>query len=40
MAVTALQKPKTEKAYVFAWEGVDRRGNRSAWAKPLRITVN
>jgi type IV pilus assembly protein PilC len=28
MAVTALQKPKTEKAYVFAWEGVDRRGNR------------
>jgi type IV pilus assembly protein PilC len=30
MAVTAVQKPKpkTEKAYVFAWEGVDRRGNR------------
>jgi type IV pilus assembly protein PilC len=28
MAVTALQKPKTEKAAVFAWEGVDRRGNR------------
>jgi type IV pilus assembly protein PilC len=28
MAVTALQKPKVEKAYVFAWEGVDRRGNR------------
>lgn len=28
MAVTALQKPKTEKAHIFAWEGVDRRGNR------------
>jgi type IV pilus assembly protein PilC len=28
MAVTALQKPKAEKAYVFQWEGVDRRGNR------------
>ncbi|WP_058556123.1 type II secretion system F family protein [Thiohalocapsa sp. ML1] len=28
MAVTALQKPKAEKARVFAWEGVDRRGNR------------
>jgi type IV pilus assembly protein PilC len=28
MAVTAAQKPKAEKAYVFAWEGVDRRGTR------------
>ena len=30
MAVTAAQKakPKVEKAYEFAWEGVDRRGNR------------
>ena len=30
MAVTAAQKakPKAEKAYEFAWEGVDRRGNR------------
>jgi type IV pilus assembly protein PilC len=29
MAVTATQqKPKAEKAYVFKWEGVDRRGNR------------
>jgi len=28
MAVTAAQKPKAEQAYVFAWEGVDRRGTR------------
>jgi type IV pilus assembly protein PilC len=28
MAVTAAQKPKVEKAHTFAWEGVDRRGNR------------
>jgi len=28
MAVTAAQKPKVDKAYVFAWEGVDRRGAR------------
>lgn len=28
MAVTAAQKAKTDKARVFAWEGVDRRGNR------------
>jgi type IV pilus assembly protein PilC len=28
MAVTAVQKPKPEKALVFAWEGLDRRGAR------------
>jgi type IV pilus assembly protein PilC len=28
MAVAAARKPKPEKAAVFAWEGVDRRGNR------------
>jgi type IV pilus assembly protein PilC len=28
MAVTAVQKPKAEKAHVFSWEGVDRRGTR------------
>ncbi|MBK1630822.1 type II secretion system protein F [Thiohalocapsa halophila] len=28
MAVTAARKAKTDKARVFAWEGVDRRGNR------------
>ncbi len=28
MAVTAIPKSKADKAYVFAWEGVDRRGNR------------
>ncbi|MCF7983198.1 MAG: type II secretion system F family protein [Thiohalocapsa sp.] len=28
MAVTAVQKQKPEKAYVFTWEGVDRRGAR------------
>ncbi len=28
MAVAAAQKPKSEKAYVFAWEGMDRRGSR------------
>jgi len=28
MAVTAVQKPKPEKALVFAWEGIDRRGTR------------
>jgi type IV pilus assembly protein PilC len=28
MAVTAVRKPKADKAHVFAWEGVDRRGNR------------
>ncbi len=28
MALTAVQKPKAEKSYLFAWEGVDRRGTR------------
>jgi type IV pilus assembly protein PilC len=28
MAVTAAQKPKPEKAFVFVWEGMDRRGAR------------
>ena len=28
MAVTAAQKPKAEKSYVFAWEGLDKRGSR------------
>jgi type IV pilus assembly protein PilC len=28
MAVTAARKAKAEKAAVFVWEGVDRRGNR------------
>jgi type IV pilus assembly protein PilC len=28
MAATAIEKQKPEKAYVFSWEGVDRRGAR------------
>ena len=28
MALTAVQKPKAEKSYLFDWEGVDRRGTR------------
>jgi len=28
MALTAAQKPRAEKAFVFAWEGMDRRGAR------------
>jgi type IV pilus assembly protein PilC len=28
MAVTAAQKPRPEKSFVFAWEGMDRRGAR------------
>jgi len=28
MAVTAAKKPKVEKAFVFKWEGTDRRGAR------------
>jgi type IV pilus assembly protein PilC len=28
MAVTAAQKPKPEKSFLFAWEGTDRRGSR------------
>ena len=28
MALTATQKPKAEKAFVYAWEGMDRRGAR------------
>jgi len=28
MALTAAQKPKAEKANIFAWEGMDRRGAR------------
>jgi type IV pilus assembly protein PilC len=28
MALTAAQKPKVEKSFVFAWEGMDRRGAR------------
>jgi type IV pilus assembly protein PilC len=28
MAVTAAQKPKADKSFVFAWEGMDRRGAR------------
>jgi type IV pilus assembly protein PilC len=28
MALTAAQKPKAEKAFVFKWEGTDRRGAR------------
>jgi len=28
MALTATQKPKSEKSSVFTWEGMDRRGSR------------
>jgi type IV pilus assembly protein PilC len=28
MALTAAEKPKAETAFVYAWEGVDRRGTR------------
>ena len=28
MAVAAARKPKAAKSYVFAWDGVDRRGSR------------
>ncbi|WP_295541197.1 type II secretion system F family protein [uncultured Thiohalocapsa sp.] len=28
MAVTTARKPKPAKAHTFAWEGIDRRGNR------------
>lgn len=28
MALTAAQKPKAEKAFVYTWEGMDRRGAR------------
>ena len=28
MAATAAKRPKLGKTYVFAWEGIDRRGNR------------
>ena len=28
MAVTTAEKPKADKSYIFAWEGMDRRGTR------------